>query len=125
MPPKKNDLATPIRKSRGTTQYVVVFQYAHMSVPRSKNMITMPPRMPSTQARTVSSGKTSSAASTRGTMRRLMKFTPSVRRASICSVTRIEPSSAVIPDATLPPTRMAVRTGPSSRRMARAAMGPT
>ena len=38
---------------------------------------------------------------------------------------RREPSSAVMPEATLPPTRIAVRTGPSSRRMASAAMGPT
>jgi hypothetical protein len=88
-------------------------------------MITMPPNTPSTSAMTVSSGNTSSAAITRGTMRRLMKFTPSVRSASICSVTFMEPSSAVIPDATLPPTRIAVSTGPSSRRMASAEMGPT
>ena len=85
----------------------------------------MPPSTPTTSDSTVSSGNTRSEASTRGTMSRLMKLTPSVRRASICSVTFIEPSSAVRPEATLPPTRMAVSTGPSSRRMARAEIGPT
>ena len=45
--------------------------------------------------------------------------------ASICSVTFIDPSSAVMPEATLPPTRMAVSTGPSSRKMASATTGPT
>ena len=37
------------------------------------------------------------------------------RRASTCSVTVIEPSSAVMPEPTRPPTMSAVRTGPSSR----------
>ena len=59
------------QKSRGVTQYVVTFQYAYMSAPRSRNMMTMPPRTPRTSARTVSSGKTISAARTRGTMSRL------------------------------------------------------
>src|SRR5262249_24632905 len=47
------------------------------------------------------------------------------RKASICSVTFMDPSSAVMPEATLPPTRMAVSTGPSSRRIASATTGPT
>ena len=37
------------------------------------------------------------------------------RRASTCSVTVIEPSSAVMPEPTRPPTISAVNTGPSSR----------
>src|SRR5437762_1026178 len=41
-----------------------------MSAPRSTNMITMPPRTPTASVRTVSRGKTTSDATTRGTRRR-------------------------------------------------------
>ncbi len=37
------------------------------------------------------------------------------RRASTCSVTVIDPISAVMPEPTRPPTMSAVSTGPSSR----------
>ncbi len=40
-------------------------------------------------------------------------------------MTFMEPSSAVMPEATFPPTRMAVSTGPSSLRIESATTGPT
>jgi len=46
-----------------------------------------------------------------------MGLAASVSSASICSVTRIVPSSAVIDAPTLPAMTSAVRTGPSSRVM--------
>ena len=54
-------------------------------------------------------------ARTRGTTRRRTGEIAIARRASTCSVTVIEPSSAVIPEPTRPPTISAVSTGPSSR----------
>ena len=50
---------------------------------------------------------------------------PIVLKASICSVTFIEPISAVIPAPTLPPTRSEVTTGPSSLTKERETTGPT
>ncbi len=46
------------------------------------------------------------------------------RMASTCSVTVIEPSSAVMPEPTRPPTISAVSTGPSSRTSDRATTSP-
>ncbi len=45
--------------------------------------------------------------------------------ASICSVTFMEPSSLAIPEALRPATRIAVRTGPSSRTSVMATIWPT
>ena len=50
---------------------------------------------------------------------------PSTRRASICWVTTIEPSSAAIPDPTRPVTISAVSTGPSSRTIEMQTRRPT
>ena len=63
----------------------------------------------------VSSGSMISAASTRGVTSFLIGSVPSVLSASICSVTRIEPSWAAMPEPTLPATIRPARTGPSSR----------
>ncbi len=49
---------------------------------------------------------------------------PIERMASTCSVTFMEPSSAVIPEPTRPPTINAVRTGPSSRTSAMPTISP-
>ncbi len=54
-------------------------------------------------------------ASTRGTTSRRIGEIAMARRASTCSVTVIDPSSAVMPEPTRPPTMRAVNTGPSSR----------
>ena len=54
-------------------------------------------------------------ARTRGTTSRRTGEIAIARSASTCSVTVIEPSSAVMPEPTRPPTMRAVRTGPSSR----------
>ena len=54
-------------------------------------------------------------ARTRGRTSRRIGEIAIERSASTCSVTVIEPSSAVIPEPTRPPTISAVRTGPSSR----------
>ena len=51
----------------------------------------------------------------RGTTRRRTGEIAIARSASTCSVTVIEPISAVMPEPTRPPTMSAVRTGPSSR----------
>jgi hypothetical protein len=50
---------------------------------------------------------------------------PSTRRASICCVTTIEPSSAAMPEPTRPVTISAVSTGPSSRTIDTQTRRPT
>src|SRR5205085_1659090 len=55
------------------------------------------------------------AAGGRGVTSFLIGSVPSVLSASICSVTRIDPSGAAIPDPTLPATIKPASTGPSSR----------
>ncbi len=64
-------------------------------------------------------------ASSRGTTSRRIGEIAIDRSASTCSVTVIEPSSAVMPEPTRPPTMSAVRTGPSSRTSERATTRPT
>ena len=56
-----------------------------------------------------------SAASTRGVTSFLIGSVPSVLSASICSVTRMEPSCAAMPEPTRPATISPASTGPSSR----------
>ncbi len=60
----------------------------------------------------------------RGVTRTRTALTPVARRASICSVTLMAPSSAVMPAPTRPPTSNAVITGAASRTMERATVGP-
>jgi len=50
---------------------------------------------------------------------------PRTRKASICWVTTIDPSSAAIPEPTRPVTMSAVRTGPSSRTIETHTSRPT
>ena len=64
-------------------------------------------------------------AMTRGTTSRRTGEIAIARSASTCSVTTMEPSSAVIPEPTRPPTMSAVSTGPSSRTSERATTRPT
>ena len=64
---------------------------------------------------TVRTGSITTIASMRGRTRLRIGLAPRARTASICSVTAIEPSSAVIPAPTRPPIIKAVRTGPISR----------
>ena len=71
--------------------------------------------MPSTSAIAVRTGIMMTVASTRGTTSRRTGEIAIARSASTCSVTVIEPSSAVMPEPTRPPTISAVSTGPSSR----------
>ena len=61
----------------------------------------------------------------RGTTKRLTGEIAIARSASTCSVTTIEPSSAVIPEPTRPPTMSAVKTGPSSRTRDKETTRPT
>ena len=53
-------------------------------------------------------------ASTRGTTSLRIGSVPSARKALICSVTTIDPSSAAMPEPTRPASINAVNTGPSS-----------
>ena len=71
--------------------------------------------MPSRSAIAVRTGIMMTVASTRGTTSRRIGEIAMARRASTCSVTVIDPSSAVMPEPTRPPTMRAVSTGPSSR----------
>ena len=64
--------------------------------------MTLPPPMPTVSLRIVSTGIMTSAAMRRGTTSFLMGSTPSVLSASICSVTRIDPICAAIPDPDAP-----------------------
>ncbi len=59
-------------------------------------------------------------AQTRVTTKNLNELTPETSIASICSVTFIEPSSAPIPEPTLPAQIKAVTNGASARIMAMA-----
>ena len=77
--------------------------------------ITLPPMIPTKSLMTVSTGTMIRAASTRGVTSFLIGSVPSVFNASICSVTRMEPSCAAIPDPTRPATISPASTGPSSR----------
>ena len=63
----------------------------------------------------VRSGSITRAAISFGTTSFLTGLAAMARRASICSVTFMVPSSAVMPAAILPPTTSAIKTGPSSR----------
>ena len=72
----------------------------------------------------VSTGTMIRAASTRGVASFLMGSVPSVLRASICSVTFIEPSWAAMPEPTRPATMRPASTGPSSRIMEPATRRP-
>ena len=64
-------------------------------------------------------------APTRGTTSFLTGLAARTRSASTCSVTVIEPISAVIPAPTRPATMSAVSTGPSSRTIDSARRSPT
>ena len=66
-----------------------------------------------------------SEATTRGTTRYWTGSVPSAVNASICSVTRMVPSSAAMALPTRPVTISAVRTGASSRVRDRATTLPT
>ena len=72
----------------------------------------------------VSTGKTTSAARKRGTARYCTGFTAMVSMASICSVTRMVPSSVVMALPARPVTMSAVNTGESSRASAKAVEPP-
>ncbi len=61
----------------------------------------------------------------RGVMSRLMMSVPSTCMASICSVTIMVPSSAVMAEPTRPATMREERTGPSSFIMVTATIPPT
>ena len=71
-----------------------------------------------------SSGMTSTPANTLGATRYCMGLTAIVSRASICSVIRISPISAVIAEPARPVTISAESTGPSSRMMLSATAEP-
>ena len=64
-------------------------------------------------------------AAMRGATSLRMGSEPSTRRASICWVTTIEPSSAAMPEPTRPVTMSAVSTGPSSRTIEMQTRRPT
>jgi hypothetical protein len=83
--------------------------------------MSIPPPTAITSMMTVSIGSMISAARNRGVTSFRTGSTPRVLRASICSVMRIEPSCAAIPEPARPVTMRAVRTGPSSRT----ALAPT
>ena len=72
-----------------------------------------------------STGSASVAASTRGSTRYFIGLVDSVVSASICSVTRMVPSSAAIEDDTRPATISPPSTGPSSRTMPMATIDGT
>ncbi len=72
-----------------------------------------------------SSGNMRTPAMTLGTTRYLTGLTAIVTRASICSVTRMVPSSVAMALPALPVTMRPVSTGPSSLAMLRATVGPT
>ena len=77
----------------------------------------LPPMIPTKSLMTVSTGTMISAARTRGVTSFLIGSVPSVLSASICSVTRIDPICAAIPEPTRPATIRPANTGPSSRIM--------
>ncbi len=77
--------------------------------------MTMPPRIPSRSPSTVSAGSITRVAASLGATSFLTGSAAIERSASICSVTFMVPSSAVMPEPMRPPTISAVSTGPSSR----------
>jgi hypothetical protein len=81
--------------------------------------------MPMVSATTTSSGSAITAAMRRGPTRYLYGLVDRVTSASICSVTRIVPSSAAIAAETRPATMRPARTGPSSRVMPSATIEET
>src|SRR5438552_13701427 len=76
-------------------------------------------------ANTVSIGTVASDASTRGVTSTLTGLTPIDCSASICSVTTIEPSDAVIAAPARPANTIPVSIGPSSRTSPNATDPPT
>ncbi|SCA58638.1 Uncharacterized protein AB751O23_AI_00130 [Chlamydiales bacterium SCGC AB-751-O23] len=70
--------------------------------------------MPIIQLKTVRRGNITTPAINRGAIRYLKGLTDMDLRASICSVTFIEPSSAHIAEPTRPVTIKAVKIGPNS-----------
>ena len=73
----------------------------------------------------VSTGVISVKAMTRGTTRYCTGCTAMAVRASICSVTRMVPSSVATPEPARPDTRSEVSTGDSSRVSDSATVEPT
>ncbi len=82
----------------------------------SKSQTSKAPSVPRASAKTLSSGMTIIAATTRGRTSFLAGSPPSARIASTCSVTFMAPTSAAMPLPMRPPTMTAVRVGPSSRK---------
>ena len=76
-------------------------------------------------AMTVRAGSMITAAINLGTIRYFTGLVARVSMASICSVTRIVPSSAAMAAPALPATISPVRTGPSSRVIESATTVPT
>ena len=75
----------------------------------------IPPTTPTMSAKIVSSGSIAISASSRGTTSMRTGESPSDCKASICSVTTIEPSSAEMAAPERPATTIAESIGPSSR----------
>src|SRR3984885_500642 len=86
---------------------------------------SIPPMIEMMSARIVSSGSMMMSASKRGTTSMRVGDSPSDCRASICSVTTIEPSSAAMAAPVRPATTTAESIGPSSRAVVNATTPPT
>ncbi len=115
----------PEPKSKRSAVSTAARKYCSMGMSYWVEATTAPAKRPKTSASAVSAGITSRQASSRGVTNFLMGSAPSAAMASICSVTRIEPSSAVMPEPMRPPTVSAVSTGPSSRKSVNTTTLPT
>src|SRR5688572_2222129 len=112
--PRKNGLMMPIQTSWMNSPSTTEFQYTPEETRSCVTAMSQPPSMPTVFATTVRIGHMMKPASTRGTTSLRIGSVPSARKAAICSVTIIEPSSAAIPEPTRPASINAVSTGPSS-----------
>ena len=77
-----------------------------------------PPRRPAKSINSVKTGSATTQATTRGTTRNLNESTDSDSMPSICSVTRMFPSTAPMPEPTRPARRSPATKGPISTKKA-------
>src|SRR6516225_1751975 len=94
-------------------------------MPWTATAIKYAPDIPAVSKTTTNTGTIASPASTLGTSRYWIGFTAMVSKASICSVTRIVPSSVHIAETARIVTISELNTGDNSRVMVIATVGPT
>jgi len=124
MNPKTNDLMRPMKGSSSLKNWRAPSKNSLALRNPPTWPVKMPVPIPTTQETTYSTGNMTTPASTRGRMRNPTELSPITSSASICSDTRIVPSSAAMRAPTRPARMKPAITTPSSSMMDGATMEP-